>query len=88
MPYSISWIGQAQQGVRNPVKWNSDIVKISDTEYDVVLSGIIDEEWLVFSQFTNEDGSLPSVLTFENLNGKGLHMAVSVTYQYRVPLLF
>lgn len=56
----------AQQGIIEPVKWDSKAEKVSDTEYDIILTGIIDEEWHVFSQFTDEDGSLPSVLTFEN----------------------
>lgn len=62
----IGWIGQAQQGIIEPVKWDSKIEKVSDTEYDIILIGTIDKEWHVFSQFTDEDGSLPSVLTFEN----------------------
>jgi len=56
----------AQQGILEPVKWDSKVEKVSETEYDVILTGEIDEEWHVFSQFTSEDGSLPSVLTFEN----------------------
>ncbi len=56
----------AQQGIITPVQWDSNIEKISDTEYDIILTGIIEKEWHVFSQFTSEDGSLPSVLTFEN----------------------
>jgi thiol:disulfide interchange protein DsbD len=56
----------AQQGLIEPVKWDSKVEKISDTEYDIILTGAIDKEWHVFSQFTSEDGSLPSVLTFEN----------------------
>jgi len=56
----------AQQGIIEPVQWDSKAEKVSDTEYDIILTGAIDEEWHVFSQFTNEDGSLPSVLTFEN----------------------
>lgn len=56
----------AQQGIITPVQWDSNIEKISDTEYDIILTGIIEKEWHVFSQFTSEDGSLPSVLTFES----------------------
>lgn len=56
----------AQQGIIEPVKWDSKVEKVSETEYDIILTGEIDEEWHVFSQFTSEDGSLPSVLTFEN----------------------
>jgi len=62
----ISFLANAQQGIIEPVTWDSKVEKISDTEYDIILTGAIDEEWHVFSQFTSEDGSLPSVLTFEN----------------------
>jgi thiol:disulfide interchange protein len=62
----VSFLTNAQQGIIEPVKWDSKVEKISDTEYDIILTGAIDEEWHVFSQFTSEDGSLPSVLTFEN----------------------
>ena len=65
----LSGISTAQQGVIDPVTWESNITKISDTEYDVILTGSIDEEWHVFSQFTSEDGSLPSVLSFEQSEG-------------------
>jgi len=64
----ISFLANAQQGIIEPVKWDSKVEKISDTEYDIILTGAIDAEWHVFSQFTSEDGSLPSVLTFENTN--------------------
>jgi len=64
-----SFLANAQQGIIEPVTWNSKVQKISDTEYNIILTGSIDEEWHVFSQFTNEDGSLPSVLTFKNSEG-------------------
>ena len=56
----------AQQGTLEPVKWASKVEKISELEYNVILSGTINKGWHVYSQFTNEDGSLPSVITFEN----------------------
>jgi len=59
----------AQQGIIDPVKWDSKVEKISDTEYDIILKGFIESDWHVFSQFTSEEGSLPSVLTFENSKG-------------------
>jgi thiol:disulfide interchange protein DsbD len=62
----VGFSANAQQGIIEPVKWDSKVEKISDTEYDITLTGAIDEEWHVFSQFTSEDGSLPSVLTFQN----------------------
>ena len=65
----ISLTLNAQEGIIKLVKWDSKVEKVSDTEYDVIITGTIDNEWHVFSQFTNEAGSLPSVLTFKNLDG-------------------
>tara|TARA_R110001606_G_scaffold7423_4_gene32867 strand:+ start:2724 stop:4679 length:1956 start_codon:yes stop_codon:yes gene_type:complete len=65
----LSGISNAQEAIINPVKWKSEIIKISDTEFEILLNGSIEKEWHVFSQFTHEDGSLPSVLTFENSDG-------------------
>jgi thiol:disulfide interchange protein DsbD len=62
----ICFTSNAQQGIINPVKWYSKIEKISELEYNVILSSTIDKGWHVYSQFTNEDGSLPSVIKFEN----------------------
>ncbi|WP_439131099.1 protein-disulfide reductase DsbD family protein [Polaribacter sp.] len=66
---TISLAANAQQEIINPVKWNSKIEKISDTEFEIILTGTIDNEWHVYSQFTDKEGSLPAVLTFENSEG-------------------
>lgn len=34
----LSGISTAQQGIINPVTWDSNISKVSDTEYEVVLT--------------------------------------------------
>ena len=56
------------QDERNPVVWEQQITKISDTEYELVMQAKIQEGWHVYSQFTSEFGSLPSEFTF---NGAG-----------------
>lgn len=52
-----------------PVKWSSRIVKISDTEFNLVMEGKIDNEWHVYSQFTPENGPLPAELSFQESKG-------------------
>jgi thiol:disulfide interchange protein len=52
--------------VLQPVKWISKTEKISETEFNLVISAKIDPEWHVYSQYTPEGGSLPMFLTFEN----------------------
>ncbi|NHF59821.1 hypothetical protein FK220_010755 [Flavobacteriaceae bacterium TP-CH-4] len=48
----------------NPVLWSHEVNKISDTEYELVMTGKIHEGWHVYSQFTAEGGSLPSEFTY------------------------
>ncbi len=53
----------------DPVKWTSKTEKISETEFNLILNGIIDKDWHVYSQFTPDDGPLPMVLTFKDQKG-------------------
>jgi thiol:disulfide interchange protein DsbD len=51
----------------DPVVWSHEIDKISDSEYDLIIKGTIFEGWHVYSQFTAEGGSLPSVFTYRKV---------------------
>jgi thiol:disulfide interchange protein len=55
--------------VQDPVKWTSSVEKKSDTEYVLVFNAVIEKDWHVYSQFSNENGSLPLVVTFNNSKG-------------------
>lgn len=59
--------GSAQ--MLNPVKWTSKTEKISETEFNLVLEGVLDEGWHLYSQFTPEGGPLPLELKFIAANG-------------------
>ena len=63
----ISFFGTAQ--IVEPVKWSSNIVKVSDTELDLVITANIEDEWHLYSQFTPEGGATPLVFTFKNQKG-------------------
>ena len=54
------------QTAKNPVVWKTSIEKISDTEYDLIFSGAILENWYVYSQYNPEDASLPLVISIPN----------------------
>lgn len=59
--------GNAQ--ILEPVKWTSKLEKISDTEFNLVMNGKIDDEWHLYSQFTPQaefGSALPAVFQFEN----------------------
>ncbi|MBT8314219.1 MAG: hypothetical protein KJP26_07135, partial [Maribacter sp.] len=61
----FSCISLFSQDDDNPVLWSHELNRISDTEYELIISGQIFEGWHVYSQFTAEGGSLPSEFTYE-----------------------
>ncbi|PHX62058.1 MAG: thiol:disulfide interchange protein [Flavobacteriales bacterium] len=62
-----TFLGTAQ--IVEPVKWSSSIVKVSDTELDLIISASIENNWHLYSQFTPDGGALPLVFTFKNQKG-------------------
>lgn len=61
---SISIFAQSDD---EPVLWFHEYQKISDTEYELVMTAKIADEWHVFSQFTPEGGSQPSQFAYKNV---------------------
>jgi len=64
--------GQALGEIKNPLEWEGSIKKISDTDYELSLTGYIDDNWHVYSQHTPEDfenglGPIPLFLDFKKL---------------------
>jgi thiol:disulfide interchange protein DsbD len=49
-----------------PILWNTSVEKISDTEYNLILSAKILDQWHLYSQYNPEDASLPLVLFAED----------------------
>lgn len=58
-----------QAQILNPVSWKTSVEKKSDTEVVLVFDATIEHEWHMFSQFTPEGGSLPTVFNFKNAKG-------------------
>lgn len=52
-----------------PVKWSTKVEKVSDSEFNLVMEGKIDEGWHVYSQFTPADGPLPAEFSFKDAKG-------------------
>lgn len=51
--------------IHNPVKWSTSVEKISDTEYELVTTALIDGEWHLYSQTVPEDGPIPTSFIYE-----------------------
>lgn len=52
------------QDDQDPVIWSHEARSLSDTEFDLVITGKIAPGWHIFSQYTAEGGSLPTEFTF------------------------
>jgi thiol:disulfide interchange protein len=59
--------GNAQ--LLDPVQWQTRVEKLSETEFNLIFEGKIEEGWHFYSQFTSPDGSMPLELKFENQKG-------------------
>ncbi|MEW5675575.1 cytochrome c biogenesis protein CcdA [Flavobacterium enshiense] len=59
----------AQAQILNPVSWKTSVEKKSDNEVVLVFDASIEHEWHMFSQFTPDGGSLPTVFNFKNAKG-------------------
>ena len=51
------------QTADNPIVWESSIHKISETEYDVVFTAKLLQEWHLYSQYNPENASQPLEIT-------------------------
>ncbi len=60
----------SQAQLLNPVQWKTSIEKKEDATYLISIQGLIDDGWHVYSQFTPEDGPLPTELIFHNKKGR------------------
>ncbi|MFT5249155.1 MAG: thiol:disulfide interchange protein [bacterium] len=65
--------GQELGEIKNPLEWEGSIKKISDTDYEISLTGYIDDNWHVYSQYTPEDlekglGPIPLFIDFKKLD--------------------
>ena len=48
----------------DPVLWSHEVKKVSEDTFELIFKAEILEGWHVYSQFTDEGGSLPSVFTY------------------------
>lgn len=60
-----------------PVKWNSEVKKIDETTYDLVMNANIDEGWHLYTQNIPDNGPIPTTFTFDNEN-KGFELVGDV----------
>lgn len=50
-----------------PVKWTTEVEKLSDTEYNLVYKATIDEHWHLYSQHLPEGGAIPTEFLYDSI---------------------
>ncbi len=60
--------GQNAGEIKDPVDWEGAIKKLSDTEFELSITGYIDDNWHVYSQHTPSEGIGPIPLSMDFLN--------------------
>ncbi len=55
--------------IHDPVKWQTSVERISDTEYKLISRATIDPGWHLYAQDVPEDGPLPTTFTYDDENG-------------------
>ncbi len=53
-----------------PVKWQTSVEKISESEFDLITTATIDEGWHLYSQSIPDDGPIPTTFSFKDIEGK------------------
>ena len=50
--------------ILNPVKWETSVVKVNETDYDLVATATIDAGWHLYSQTVPKNGPWPTSFQF------------------------
>lgn len=63
----ISYHASAQ--ILNPVKWKFELEKINSSQYNLKYIAKVDKGWTVYSQYTSDDGPVPTSVNYESSEG-------------------
>ncbi|AXP82181.1 Thiol:disulfide interchange protein DsbD precursor [Mariniflexile rhizosphaerae] len=55
--------------ILNPVKWATSVVKLSDTEYELISTATIEPGWHLYSQAVPENGPIATTFTYDDSEG-------------------
>jgi thiol:disulfide interchange protein len=55
--------------ILKPVKWTFEINQLTNNEYELIYKASIQKGWSVYSQYTSDDGPVPTSVTYESSEG-------------------
>ncbi len=61
----FTFVTNVNAQMHDPVKWNTSVEKVSDTEFDLVIKATIESGWHLYSQNVPEGGPIATSFTFK-----------------------
>lgn len=58
--------------IYEPVKWHTSVEKISETEFNLIATAVIEPKWYIYSQYVDEGGPIPTTFFFAKSNNYNL----------------
>ena len=65
--FSFLWVltSPINAQIFDPVDWSTTVEKVSENEFDLVITATIESGWHVYSQNIGDDGPIPTSFRFE-----------------------
>ena len=55
----------AQSQIYNPVSWDTSVEKVSDSEFDLIITATVETGWHLYSQNVPEGGPIPTTIKIQ-----------------------
>ncbi|MEO9571362.1 MAG: cytochrome c biogenesis protein CcdA [Polaribacter sp.] len=66
---ALSFYSIAYSQIHDPVQWSTSVEKISETEYNLIMTSSIEENWHLYSQTVTEGGPVATTFSFGEVSG-------------------
>ncbi len=60
---------------QNPISFSTDVNRISENSYQLIINADIQENWRLYSKFLKEGGAIPTEITFEKSNSNDFKLS-------------
>lgn len=69
--------------ILNPVQWKTKVVQKSDTEFELIMDAVIENDWHVYSQYTPDGGAQPLEFTYKDAKGNYTTVGKTIESPYK-----
>jgi hypothetical protein len=77
--FSLLSISQADAQKEKPVGWTFEVQKLSESEMELTAIATMKPSWVIYSQFTEDDGPIPTGFYFDDNTIKFEELSQAIT---------